>query len=168
MKKQSVFLLLNAVILGACTVDAPLKQKSPEDQDEKRKFNFGSLAGEEGIQFGAGAKKNTNPDNLHVNIFLWRAALDSLNFAPIAVSDNIGGIVTTEWYSPNKPTERFKINARITSKELRADGLTLKLFKQVLKNGTWHDEHHIQQQQSDLELIILKRARALYIQNKSS
>jgi hypothetical protein len=166
MKKHYVFLLLSCIVLGACTSDAPVKQNVPEDQDEKRKFNFGSLAGEEGIQFGAASKKNTNPNNLHINIFLWRAALDSLNFAPIAVSDNIGGIITTEWYSPNNGTERFKINARITSKELRADALTLKLFKQVLKNGAWHDVHNIQQQQNDLELIILKRARELYIQNK--
>ena len=166
MKKQSVFLLLSGMILGACTSDAPSKQNAPEDQDTKRKFNFGSLAGEEGVQFGAASKKNTNPTNLHINIFLWRATLDSLNFAPIAVSDNIGGIITTEWYSPSNPTERFKISAHITSKELRADGLAIKLFKQVLKKGVWHDDHNIKQQQNDLELIVLKRARVLYIQNK--
>lgn len=166
MKKQHVFLLLNSVILGACTSDTPSKQNSPQDQEERRKFNFGSLAGEEGIQFGSAAKKSTNPENLHINIFLWRATLDTLTFAPIAVSDNAGGIITTEWYSPSSPTERFKINARITTKELRADGLSLKLFKQVLKNGTWKDSHDEKEQQDDLELIILKRARELYIQNK--
>ena len=166
MKKQNVFLLLNAILLGACTTDTPSKQNSPQDQDEKRKFNFGSLAGEEGIQFGSAVKKSTNPNNLHINIFLWRATLDTLTFAPIAVSDNVGGIITTEWYSPSDPTERFKINARITTKDLRADGLSLKLFKQVLKNGTWRDDNNSKEQQDDLELIVLKRARELYIQNK--
>jgi len=166
MKKQTVFLLLNAILLGACTSDTPSKQNSPQDQDEKRKFNFGSLAGEEGIQFGSTPKQNTNPNNLHINIFLWRATLDTLTFAPIAASDNVGGIITTEWYSPKDPTERFKINARITTKDLRADGLSLKLFKQVLKNGTWRDDNNSQEQQDDLELIISNRARELYIRNK--
>ena len=166
MKKQNVFLLLNLIFFGACSFDAPTKQNSPQDQDEKRKFNFGSLVGEEGIQFGSAAKKNTNPNNLHINIFLWRATLDTLTFAPIAVSDNVGGIITTEWYSPSNKTERFKINARITTKDLRADGLSIKLFKQVLQNGVWRDDNKNTEQQDDLELIILKHARELYIQNK--
>ena len=166
MKKQNVFLLLNLIFLGACSFDAPTKQNSPQDQDEKRKFNFGSLVGEEGIQFGSAAKKNTNPNNLHTNIFLWRATLDTLTFAPIVVSDNVGGIITTEWYSPSNKTERFKINARITTKDLRADGLSIKLFKQVLQNGVWRDDNKNTEQQDDLQLIILKHARELYIQNK--
>src|SRR5689334_10939846 len=44
-----------------------------------------------------------------VNSYLWRAALDTLSFAPMAQVDSNGGVIVTDWYSnPNSPNERVK------------------------------------------------------------
>jgi hypothetical protein len=47
-----------------------------------------------------------------VNSYLWRAALDTLSFAPLAQTDSAGGVIVTDWYAnPNQPGERMKVTA---------------------------------------------------------
>lgn len=149
--------LLLPLILVACSSG---KQDAPKDRDEVRKFSFGSLTGEDGITFGGPKKKSCNQD-LNVNIFLWRATLDTLNFAPIQVSDAVGGIISTEWYSLDNKNERLRVTVRVTSKTLRADGVTVTVFKQQLSNNQWKDSEA--SRKHDLEEIIVRRARELNI-----
>ena len=140
-------------LLAACS---SAKQDAPKDRDEVRKFSFGSLTGEDGISFGSTKKKSCNQD-LNVNIFLWRASLDTLNFAPIQVSDAVGGVISTEWYSLDNKGERLKITVRVTSKSLRVDGVSVTVFKQQLSNNQWKDSSTAREH--DLEEIIVRRAR---------
>src|SRR4028119_1849920 len=59
-----------------------------------------------------------------VNSYLWRAALETLSFAPTAQVDSAGGVIVTDWYTdPNAPGERVKITATILDQDLRADAL---------------------------------------------
>src|SRR3954467_11806320 len=58
------------------------------------------------------------------NAYLWRAALDTLNFIPLGSADPVGGIIITDWYSaPENPNERMKVTVYILDKRLRADAL---------------------------------------------
>ncbi|MDP2193006.1 MAG: DUF3576 domain-containing protein [Alphaproteobacteria bacterium] len=156
------------MLICACSNTEGLKKNTPVDQDYNKKFSFGSLAGEGGLEFGSGSKPNRQPDNTHVSIHLWRASLDALSFAPIQVSDNVGGLITTDWYTTGQENQRFKVNIRITSKDLRADGLSVKLFKQERRAGGWVDipSQQTRKQVTDLENLILDRAKALYIETK--
>ncbi len=36
---------------------------------------------------------------LGVNAYLWRGALDTLSFMPLASADPFGGVIITDWYS---------------------------------------------------------------------
>ena len=57
--------------------------------------------------FGGG--KEQQQAGVGVNAFLWRAALDTVSFMPLASADPWGGVINTEWYSnPEKADERFK------------------------------------------------------------
>src|SRR5215204_3783388 len=57
-----------------------------------------------------------------VNSYLWRAALDTLSFAPMAQVDSNGGVIVTDWYSnPSAPNERVKVTATILDRDLRSD-----------------------------------------------
>jgi hypothetical protein len=50
-----------------------------------------------------------------VNAYLWRAALETLSFAPTAQVDSAGGVIVTDWYTnPNSPSERMKVSATIS------------------------------------------------------
>jgi hypothetical protein len=97
-----------------------------------------------------------------VNAYLWRAALDTLSFAPLAQTDSNGGVIVTEWYSnPNNPAERVKVTATILDADLRADALRVTAAREVLQNGQWLAAPVTAATVQRLEEIILTRARDL-------
>ena len=97
-----------------------------------------------------------------VNAYLWRAALDTLSFAPMATVDSNGGVMVTDWYtSPNTPNERVKITATILDRDLRSDALRVAGSRQVLQNGQWTNAPMSAATVQKLEEIILTRARDL-------
>jgi len=102
-----------------------------------------------------------------VNSYLWRASLDTLAFMPLASADPYGGVIITDWYSnPEKPDERFKATVYILDTRLRADGLTVTVFKQVKgADGQWVESTTSVQTQVDIENSILTRARQLRLSN---
>lgn len=102
-----------------------------------------------------------------VNSYLWRASLDTLAFMPLASADPYGGVIITDWYTnPEKPDERFKATVYILDTRLRADGLTVTVFKQVKgADGNWVDSSTSNQTQVDIENSILTRARQLRLSN---
>ena len=102
-----------------------------------------------------------------VNSYLWRASLDTLAFMPLASADPYGGVIITDWYvNPEKQDERFKLTVYILDTRLRADGLTVTVFKQIKgADGQWVNSTTSAQTQVDLENSILVRARQLRLSN---
>jgi hypothetical protein len=97
-----------------------------------------------------------------VNAYLWRAALETLSFAPMAQVDSNGGVMVTDWYSnPGSPNERVKVTATILDRDLRADALRIAASRQVLQSGQWVDAPVAAATVQKLEEIILTRARDL-------
>ncbi len=97
-----------------------------------------------------------------VNSYLWRAALDTLSFAPLAQVDSAGGVIVTDWYSnPNSPSDRVKVTATIMDANLRADALRVAASRQVLQNGQWVEAPVAAATVQRLEEIILTKARDL-------
>ena len=97
-----------------------------------------------------------------VNSYLWRAALDTVSFAPIAQTDSAGGVIVTDWYvNPANPGERVRVSVSILDATLRADALRVSAARQQLQNGTWVDAPVAAATVQRLEEIILTRARDL-------
>ena len=97
-----------------------------------------------------------------VNSYLWRAAVDTLSFAPLITADSNGGVIVTDWYAnPNSPGERVKLTVSIIDQELRADALRVAASRQVNQNGVWVDAPVAAATVQKLEDIILTRARDL-------
>ena len=97
-----------------------------------------------------------------VNAYLWRAALDTLSFAPMAQVDSNGGVIVTDWYAnPNSPNDRVKVTVTILDRDLRADALRVAASRQVLRNGQWVEAPVTAATVQKLEEIILTRARDL-------
>jgi hypothetical protein len=97
-----------------------------------------------------------------VNSYLWRAALDTLSFAPMAQVDSAGGVIVTDWYqNPNTPGERVKITATILDADLRADALRVAASRQVMQSGQWVEAPVTAATVQKLEEIILTKARDL-------
>lgn len=95
-----------------------------------------------------------------VNAYLWRAAVDTVSFAPLVQADANSGIIITDWYSnPNSPGERVKLTVSILDQELRADALRVAASRQVFQNGVWVNAPVAAATVQKLEDIILTRAR---------
>lgn len=123
-----------------------------------------------GLAVGGCARNRAAPTTLApsrmttigVNAYLWRAAIDTLSFAPLAQADSNGGVVITDWYSsPKAPGERVKITASVLDQDLRADALRVAAARQVNQGGTWVDAPVSAATVQKLEDIILTRARDL-------
>src|SRR4051794_14551670 len=97
-----------------------------------------------------------------VNAYLWRAALETLSFAPMAQVDSNGGVMVTDWYTnPGSPNERVKVTATILDRDLRSDALRVAASRQVLQGGSWVDAPVAAATVQRLEGSIPTRARDL-------
>ena len=103
-----------------------------------------------------------NVTTIGVNAYLWKAALETLSFAPLLQADSNGGVIVTDWYAnPSDPKERVKLSVSILDRDLRADALQVNATRQVAQNGTWIDAPVQAATVQKLEDIILTRARTL-------
>lgn len=153
VRGASVALLaLGLVCLGACAH----KAAGPQPYSEGGGF----------LGMGKKAPAPAQP-GIGVNSYLWRASLDTLAFMPLASADPYGGVIITDWYSnPEKPDERFKATVYILDTRLRADGLTVTVFRQTKgADGQWVEAAASAQTQVDIENSILTRARQLRLSN---
>lgn len=162
------FIVLTAfTLLSACS-DAKLDTSSyPKTEEDRRKERIGKLTGDEGLTVGGGSEKKdeAGKNPLGVNSFLWRATLDTLAFMPLASADPFGGVVLTDWYEdPQAPGERFKVNALILDRQLRADSLKISVFRQKKdKLGNWVDAPTDTSTGRKLEDTVLTRARQMRV-----
>ena len=106
----------------------------------------------------AAAQLNT----IGVNAYLWRAALDTVAFAPLLQADSAGGVIVTDWYAnPANPNERVKLTVTILDQDLRADALRVAASRQVAEGGNWVEAPVQAATVQKLEDIILTKARDL-------
>ena len=99
---------------------------------------------------------------LAINSYLWRAAVDTVSFAPLLQANAQSGVIITDWYAnPKAPGERVKLTVSILDPDLRADALRVSAARQVNQNGAWVDAPVSAATVQKLEDIILTRARDL-------
>lgn len=125
-----------------------------------------SVFGKDGLSLFGGKDKDKNDGStgIGVNSYLWRASLDTVSFMPLASADPFGGVIITDWYTAaEKPDERFKVNIFILDKQLRSDGVKVKLFRQISKGGKWVDSTVADNTGPQMEDAILTRARQLRV-----
>jgi len=134
------------------------------------------LGGEDsGIIFGIGKDRGQNQaggggvSGLGVNAFLWRGALETIGFMPLASADPFGGVIITDWYTPPGTSgERFKATIYILSRDLRSDGVRVNIFRQALQGGQWVDSPVADSTVGDIENKVLARARRMREQLQAS
>ena len=103
---------------------------------------------------------------MNVNIFLWRAALDTIDFMPLSSADQVGGTIITDWYSTsNNENERCKLNIFITGKRLNTENLKVTSFCQEFKNPKWVNIKTEQENNIKIENAILNKAKKLKLQS---
>jgi hypothetical protein len=156
-------LAMLAVTLAACGNTTPVPESSYNDPRYTGPGS-GSLFGKDGLViFGNGTKtRDQGGTAIGVNAYLWRAALDTLSFMPLASADPFGGVIITDWWQPpSSPGERFKATAYILGGQLRSNAVKISVFRQVEQGGQWVDAPVNPTTPTELEDKVLARAREL-------
>ncbi len=100
--------------------------------------------------------------SIGINAYLWRAALDTIGFMPLAQVDSNGGVIITDWYAtPQSPNERVKVTIVILDTELRSDAIKVTAIRQQLAGSGWVEAPVRAGTVQKLEETILSRARDL-------
>lgn len=114
---------------------------------------------------GGGDKAERFEDKTYaisVNGYLWRAALDTLSFMPMAQVDGSAGAILTEWYvNPDVPTERLKVAVYVLDRRLSADAINVNAFREVAQANNWVSAPVREGTAQKIEEAILARAREL-------
>ena len=139
---------------------------------ETRLQSGGGLLGKNGISIGEildNSQENNSSTStiaMSVNPFLWRAALETIDFMPLNSADQVGGTIITDWYSTeSNQQERCKLNIFITGKRLNTENLKVTSFCQEFKNPLWVNIKTEQENNIKLENAILNKAKKLKLQS---
>jgi len=111
-------------------------------------------------------EKDNSGGIINVNAFLWRASLNILSIAPLISTDALGGTIISDWYiNKNIKNQRLKITAFILTRELRSDGIKVKVHIQNFKNNVWSETITDSDLANKIEENILNEARNLRIKS---
>ena len=139
---------------------------------ETRLQSGGGLLGNDGLSVGGIINQDKNSNTrvgtfgMPINPFLWRGALDTINFMPLNSADPIGGTILTDWYSTsNNENERCKLNIFISGAELKTQNLKVTSFCQKFQNQKWINIDVSTENNIKLENAILNKAKKLKLQS---
>ncbi len=139
---------------------------------ETRLQSGGGLLGKGGISLTGlldqtrGDSGSVNTVSMSVNAYLWRGALETIDFMPLSSADPIGGTIITDWYSTNNNQyERCKLNIFISGKKLSTENLKVTSFCQEYKDPTWVNKEMDEENNIKIENAILNKAKKLRLQS---
>ena len=173
MRARLIVVLTLGVLTTALAGCDKMREVRPDEYNDPRFVGpKGSLLGDnssEGsntLTFGTSKERRDAGGGasagVGVNAYIWRGALDTLSFMPLASADPFGGVIITDWYTPPATSgERFKATAYVLTKELRSDGVKVSIFRQVLQGNQWVDSPVAASTVSEIEDKVLARARRL-------
>ena len=139
---------------------------------ETRLQTGGGLLGKGGISFSGIINNDSGNNNspttiaMSVNPFLWKGALETIDFMPLNSADQVGGTIITDWYSTSaNPNERCKLNIFISGKRLNTENLRVTSFCQEFKDPSWINKKVNQEDNIKIENAILNKAKKLKLQS---
>ena len=139
---------------------------------ETRLQSGGGLLGKGGLSVDGILGRNKNNDNstasisMPVNVFLWKGALQTIDFMPLSSADPIGGTIITDWYSTSdNQKERCKLNIFISGKDLNTENLKVTSFCQKFEDQIWVNKKIDKENNNKIENAILNKAKKLKLKS---
>lgn len=100
---------------------------------------------------------------------IWNVALEKISFMPLQSSDQMSGVITTEWYQIGDDlNNRIKLVVYVKSTEIDESSLDVKVFKEVFDGSKWNASNQSSELALKIKKSILDTARELYIANEMS
>jgi hypothetical protein len=168
--KFALAAVIAAPLLPACAVTTD-KDQTYEEYDsrkgERRRVErleggqeriFGELS------IGGSAKKQEDAigGGAAVNLFLWRAALETLALGPLESADPFGGVIITDWFTlEEEPGSQYRVTAYILGRSLRTDNVKVAMYVRSDENGKVLTRRATPAAETRLENLILTKARTI-------
>lgn len=135
MEKLYIILsILISMMLVSCSSKKDAENLDPITGKKKRyTVNIDEKtdkAAEEGGFLGSAINKQNTFEFASSNV-LWRASLATLDFIPLNNVDYSGGVIVSDWYTPNNSNESVKITVRFLSNEVRPSSVKVKSFRKT-------------------------------------
>ena len=165
MKIKTLFFLLVSLMYTAPS----LAGDYPKSRVENEMDEMGSVLQGEGLVFRPGKTKSTATKAKigNVNKYLFQAAIDVLDFAPLTSADSSSGVIITEWYNPKgQPNTQFKINVFIKDEVISSEAVDVKAYERTKVDNKWSKDYKESAIGGILEDKIIRKARALYQADK--
>ena len=163
--KKTILILLSFLFLVSCSGNSIFDDVSKEE--EKGTPGIFSKDSKKGISITDLFSPTEDNTGLNVNAYLWRASINILSIAPLLSTDALGGVIITDWYTDLKtPNKRIKITAFIKTKELRSNGISVKVHIQKMKNSVWSDTFTNKSLETQIENSILNEAKNIRLNSK--
>jgi hypothetical protein len=168
-KISILFIVIAGLFLSNCSKVDPvtgekiLIETNPQERAKKAVEQGGGIFGN--ITKSGIGSQGTVPNFANSNV-LWRAALKSLEFLPLANTDYTGGIIIYDWYSQESNSqEQIKISVRFLSDELRSDSILIIAHKRNCENTNKCSNVKVEQKFMDtIKENIINLARSLKIE----
>lgn len=169
LNKNALLLVPVVMTLAACgSIQGEAKYPTGADRssvgDNKIYDEPAGVFDSSGMDLFGGKKRDAGESGVAVNGYLWRAALDTVSFMPLASADPFGGTIITDWYTaPENQKERTKLNVFILDKQMKAEAISVKVFRQVKVGNGWKDAPVAKETATKMEDAILTRAREMRV-----
>lgn len=162
------FLLLTTLLTLA---QGSLASDYPKPRVEREMDDMGSVLQGDGLVFRPSKTKSSTTKarigNSSVNKYLYQAAIEVLDFAPLELADSKTGKIITEWYSPKGQSDvQIRINVSINDDVISTEAIEVKAYERSRIKSRWSKTHKESAIGSILEDKILRRARTLYQEEK--
>ena len=163
--KNTILIFLSFLLLASCSGNSIFDNQPKEE--EKGAPGLFSKDSKKGISITDLLYSKEDNFGLSINAYLWRASINILSIAPLLSTDALGGVIITDWYiNKNEPNKRIKITAFIKTKELRSNGISVKVHIQTMKNSVWSDTFTDKGLEIEIENSILNEAKNIRINSK--
>ena len=161
--KSIAMAILISLTMTACDSITPGEPEYDVNHPLYKQGDRKTIFGEGGLDLFGDGETEQDQSGIGVNSFLWRASIDTISFMPVNSADPFGGVIITDWHAnAEAPNERFKLNVYILGRTLRADGIRVAVFRQVLNRANqWQDAGVPEETKIKIEDAILTRARQL-------
>jgi Domain of unknown function (DUF3576) len=112
----------------------PLLGCTSVENDLNKGLSYGTNA--ERLTRKADENRRPGVQSSGINAYLWRAAMDTVGFYPLTISDPKSGQIVTDWYSaPTRADERTQLKIEVLDTDLRRDTIRVSMTRQVRRDG---------------------------------
>ena len=100
---------------------------------------------------------------------IYNVALDKISFMPLQSSDQLSGVITTEWFQTGSDlNNRIKLVIYVKDDTIDDSSLEVKVFKETFDGAKWNVSNQNSELAAKIKKSILDSAQELYIANEMS